>query len=93
VNTNTLDVHSADDFRKLLSLAGKTIECSWFIGAIRHRSDGRWVPVIMFADEDHKKFSYAFEIRGGGAECEAFCSRLKKVGWECDELNGGKPSE
>lgn len=82
-----LDVHSANDFNEFLQLAGRTISCSWFIGSIRHHSDNRWVPVIMFADEDQKGFAYAFEIRGGGAEIEAFCSRLKSVGWKCDRDN------
>lgn len=87
IDLSRLDIHSADEFQKVLDLAGKTIECSWFIGAIRHHSDGRWVPVIMFADEDKKEFAYAFEIRGGGGEVEAFCSRLKAVGWKCDSSN------
>lgn len=87
MNIFNLDVHSEEDFRNVLALAGKTIECSWFIGAVRHKDDGRWVPVIMFADEDKKEFAFAFELRGGGAETEAFCSRLKAVGWKCDAKN------
>ncbi len=87
IDLSKLDIHSEDDFKKVLDLAGKTIECSWFVGGIRHKSDGRWVPIIMFCDEDKKEFAYAFEIRGGGAEVEAFCARLKTVGWKCDKSN------
>lgn len=86
-NPKALDVHNEDDFRKFLDLAGKTIICSWFVGAIRHRSDGRWCPVIMFGDETRKKFCYAFEIRGGGAEVEAFINRLRLVSEKCDSNN------
>lgn len=87
-NPSKLDIHSEDDFRKALDLAGKTIECSWFIGAVRHKNDGRWVPLILFADEDNNEFAYAFKLSGGGAEVEAFCARLKEIGWKCDEDNG-----
>lgn len=86
-NSNNLDVHNEEDFRKFLDLAGKTIICSWFVGAIRHRSDGRWCPVIMFGDETYKKFCYAFEIRGGGAEIEALIGRLRAVSENCDSNN------
>lgn len=85
-----LDVHNEEDFRKFLNLAGRTIECSWFIGAIRRKSDGRWKPIIMFGDEDNKKFCYAFEISGGGAEVEAFIGRLRAVSQRCDTGNDKK---
>lgn len=87
MNIKNLDVHNEDDFRYFLKLAGRTIECSWFIGAIRHHSDMRWVPLIMFGDETHKKFCYAFELNGGGAEIEAFIGRLRKVSEQCDSEN------
>lgn len=87
IDISKLDIYSEDDFRKYLNIARKTIECSWFVGALRHKSDGRWVPIIMFADGDDHKFSYAFEIRGGGAEIEALIGRLRKVSEKCDLEN------
>jgi len=90
MNIGNLDIHSEEDFRNVLKRAGRTIECSWFIGMIRHRSVGRWVPILVFSDEDKKEFSYAFQLSGGGAECEAFCSRLRRIGWKCDNENQPK---
>lgn len=87
MNIKKLDVHNEEDFRNYLDLAGKTISCSWFIGAVRHRSTMRWTPIIMFGDEDHKNFCYAFELNGGGAEIEAFIGRLRAVSQRCDSGN------
>lgn len=87
MNLRNLDIHNEDDFRAVLAHAGKTISCSWFIGAIRHRSEGRWNPLIMWSDETNNEFSYAFELEGGGAEIEAFISRLRKVSQVCDARN------
>lgn len=86
-----IDIHTEEDFKRYLQMAGKTVECSWFIGAVRHKKDGRWVPLIMFVDEDRFEFAHAFELRAGGAEIEAFCARLKAIGWKCDEANQVKP--
>ncbi len=80
-----LDVHSEERFREILKLAGNTIECSWFIGGIRYRrGDNRWVPLIMFADEQQERFAYAFTMSGGRAEVAAFCKRLIDVVEKCE---------
>jgi len=79
-----LDIHTEEQFRDMLKLAGRTVQCSWYIGAIRHKSDGRWVPIVMFGDEDKKEFAHAFELRGGGAEIAAFVARLQAVQRKCD---------
>lgn len=80
-----LDVHSPAEFQAALDRAGRVITCSWFIGAIRHRSDMKWVPVIIFADEDGNQFSYAFELRGGEPEIAAFNKRLRDVQLRCTQ--------
>jgi len=86
-NLNKLDIHTEDQFRDMLKIAGKVVQCSWFIGAIRHKTDQRWVPIIMFGDDDNKAFAHAFEVRGGGAEIAAFVSRLQAVQRNCDRGN------
>ena len=88
MDVSKLDIHNEQDFRDFLKLAGKTIECSWFVAAIRHHSDGKWVPVLMFGDEDKKEFAYAFELRAGEAECIALAARIREVGRTCTARNG-----
>lgn len=87
MDVRNLDIHSDQDFRDLLKLSGGPITCSWFVAAIRHHDDGKWVPILMFADEDKKEFAHAFELRCGGAEIAALVARLQAVQRTCDQRN------
>lgn len=42
--------------------AGNTIECAHAVFPVRSKSTGRWFPILLFFDQDEKKFAYAFRL-------------------------------
>jgi hypothetical protein len=85
-NPSRLDDVDEQTMREILSRAGKLITSAWIVASIRHRSDGKWVPVLCFHDQDKNSFAYAFEIRGGEPEIAALTARLRGAQQRCIKL-------
>lgn len=87
-----LDTLTEKHFAEAMKLAGGIVSCAWLVATIRDRKrkEPKYVPVVIFWDMDHKKFSHMFTFEGGRMEVEAFVSRLKKATNAADDLNSGR---
>lgn len=66
--------------------AGQTINCAHAVFPVRQRKTGKWFPILMFFDQDGKKFSYAFRL-DDDAQLEALIGTLLGARDECADRN------
>ncbi len=53
----------AAKFRRVLTQAKNTIECSWGVAGIRNRKTGEMEVVLLFCDDDKESFAYSFSFK------------------------------
>ena len=63
------------DFRRVITKAGRAISCSWGVAGIRDKKTGKQQVTLMFNDDDHDQFAYAFCFESI-EEVEALCHDL-----------------
>lgn len=73
-------------FRRVLTKAGKSIECSWGVAAIRDRKTGELQTVLMFNDDDNESFAYAFAFTHR-EEVAMLCTNLMQA---ADKIHRGE---
>lgn len=73
-------------FRKALTKAGKTITCSWGVAGIRDRKTGEMETVLLFNDDEHDQFAYAFAFKHR-EEVAMLCANLMGM---ADKIHKGR---
>ncbi len=63
------------DFRRVITKAGRAINCSWGVAGIRDKKTGKMEVTLMFNDDDNEQFAYAFCF-DSYEEVEALCRDL-----------------
>lgn len=77
---------SEDHFRKVMTKAGKTIECSWGVAGIRSKKTGEMGTVLLFHDDENDGQAYAFNFRRR-EEVAMLCTNLMQM---ADKIHKGE---
>lgn len=79
--------HTEAEIAEMFYRAGSTIECAHAVFPVRSKSTGKWFPILMFFDQDGKKFSYAFRL-DDPKQALSIAGMMLGVSELCDKRNG-----